>query len=70
MSAESSATTASLSTVIASTTTHVPSSVSSTTTTRETSISSEIVSNEMRKYQSDKGLWLQTVSRYNCPLEW
>ncbi len=30
----------------------------------------EIVSNEMRKYQSDKGLQLQTDDCYNCPLEW
>jgi hypothetical protein len=30
----------------------------------------EIVSREMRKYQADKGLRLQTDGCYNCPLEW
>ena len=30
----------------------------------------EIVCNEIRKYQSDKGLRLQTDGCYNCPLEW
>jgi hypothetical protein len=30
----------------------------------------EIVSNEMKKYQSDKELRLQTDGFYHCPLEW
>jgi hypothetical protein len=29
-----------------------------------------IVSSEMRKYRSDKGLCLQTDGCYNCPLKW
>lgn len=30
----------------------------------------EIISSEMRKYQSDKGLRLQTDGSYNCSFEW
>ena len=30
----------------------------------------ETVANEIRKYQSDRGLRLQTDGCYNCPLEW
>jgi hypothetical protein len=30
----------------------------------------DIMSNEMRIYQSDKGLQLQTDNCYNCSLEW
>ncbi len=30
----------------------------------------DIVSNEIQKYQSDKGLGLQKDGGYNCPLEW
>jgi hypothetical protein len=30
----------------------------------------ELVCNEIRRYQSDRGLRLQTDSCYNCPLEW
>jgi hypothetical protein len=30
----------------------------------------DLISNEIGRYQSDKGLKLQTDGCYNCPLEW
>jgi hypothetical protein len=30
----------------------------------------DLISNEIRRYQSDKGLKVQTDGCYNCPLEW
>jgi hypothetical protein len=30
----------------------------------------DIIFNEIRRYQLDKGLKLQTDGCYNCPLEW